>query len=349
MQGQPSGEAFIQMDSEEAAHASAQQKHNKYMMFGKKYRYIEVFQCSGDDMNLVLNGGLHSPATATKSPLLSPGMLPQTQQATQSLPSPGIPMSVPPPLTLSIPPQNAALLAQQQAQFIAQQSLLARQQAAAAANAAAVAAANHSVSSANDQSQFYLPNFALLPSPTGVHTNSAHLLQQTSTHNATNAGVNSNPHAQYIFMQRPTMHQFNSQFNQIGQMIPMGFVPHQYNQTLQLFSPHALALQPKTPHQPHHHPQTAHHHGTLPQSQHHTGQQPLLSSPLAATSAHHYQLPAAAANSFMQAASIKRSYESAFQQDHTSSAVTAANVSAPKRFLTRHPASLYSPFYPPNL
>ncbi|CAO1383800.1 unnamed protein product [Diamesa hyperborea] len=56
-QGQFNGEAFIQMDSETAALASAQQKHHKHMMFGKKQRYIEVFQCSGEDMNMVLNGG----------------------------------------------------------------------------------------------------------------------------------------------------------------------------------------------------------------------------------------------------------------------------------------------------
>ncbi|XP_016996608.2 RNA-binding protein fusilli isoform X4 [Drosophila takahashii] len=60
-QGQPSGEAFIQMDQEESARLCAQRRHNHYMMFGKKYRYIEVFQCSGDDMNMVLNGGLASP------------------------------------------------------------------------------------------------------------------------------------------------------------------------------------------------------------------------------------------------------------------------------------------------
>ncbi|XP_039957387.1 RNA-binding protein fusilli isoform X1 [Bactrocera tryoni] len=86
-QGQPSGEAFIQMDSEESARLCAQRKHNQFMMFGKKYRYIEVFQCSGDDMNMVLNGGLQSPISATPHPhlsaaakqssLLSPGMLPQ--------------------------------------------------------------------------------------------------------------------------------------------------------------------------------------------------------------------------------------------------------------------------------
>ncbi|XP_057327455.1 RNA-binding protein fusilli isoform X2 [Microplitis mediator] len=55
-QGQPSGEAFIQMDSESSAFACASQRHHRYMIFGKKQRYIEVFQCSGDDMNLVLTG-----------------------------------------------------------------------------------------------------------------------------------------------------------------------------------------------------------------------------------------------------------------------------------------------------
>lgn len=72
-QGQFNGEAFIQMDSEAAAYQSAQQKHHKNMMFGKKQRYIEVFQCSGDDMNMVLNGGFQQPNNISKPPLLSPG------------------------------------------------------------------------------------------------------------------------------------------------------------------------------------------------------------------------------------------------------------------------------------
>lgn len=41
-QGHPSGEAFIQMDSEASAFLCAQQKHHRYMTFGKKQRYIEV-------------------------------------------------------------------------------------------------------------------------------------------------------------------------------------------------------------------------------------------------------------------------------------------------------------------
>ncbi|PSN35277.1 RNA-binding protein fusilli [Blattella germanica] len=77
-QGQPSGEAFIQMDSEQSAYHSAQQKHHRYMIFGKKQRYIEVFQCSGEDMNLVLTGGIPTGAVspAKAAALLSPGMLP---------------------------------------------------------------------------------------------------------------------------------------------------------------------------------------------------------------------------------------------------------------------------------
>lgn len=127
------------MDSEQSAFMAAQQKHHRYMVFGKKQRYIEVFQCSGEDMNLVLTGGIPapvSPAKATTATLLSPGML--------NLP----PTNVPPPTTpaslsatavahqisqnmvTSNPAlswDNPALYAQQQAQMIAQQSLLARQ------------------------------------------------------------------------------------------------------------------------------------------------------------------------------------------------------------------------------
>ncbi|KYN29054.1 RNA-binding protein fusilli [Trachymyrmex cornetzi] len=71
-QGQPSGEAFIQMDSEASAYACATQRHHRYMIYGKKQRYIEVFQCSGDDMNLVLTGAVTPPSTKA---LLSPGTL----------------------------------------------------------------------------------------------------------------------------------------------------------------------------------------------------------------------------------------------------------------------------------
>uniref|UniRef100_A0A182TPF5 RRM domain-containing protein n=1 Tax=Anopheles melas TaxID=34690 RepID=A0A182TPF5_9DIPT len=136
-QGQFNGEAFIQMDSETAAYQSAQQKHHKNMMFGKKQRYIEVFQCSGEDMNMVLNGGFQQPGSLSKPSLLSPGMLPTaaTQPPTQSpqtLSLSQLSLPIPPPLALSVPPPSHQLLAQQQAQYIAQQNLLARQAAAAA-------------------------------------------------------------------------------------------------------------------------------------------------------------------------------------------------------------------------
>jgi epithelial splicing regulatory protein 1/2 len=79
-QGHPSGEAFIQLDSEQAAAAAASDRHNKYMQIGKKQRYIEVFQCSADDMNLVLTGPsalptslLPAAAACHARPMISPG------------------------------------------------------------------------------------------------------------------------------------------------------------------------------------------------------------------------------------------------------------------------------------
>jgi len=128
-QGQPSGEAFIQMDSEASSFGAANQRHHRYMVFGKKQRYIEVFQCSGEDMSMVLTGGVGGPpAPAVKSPLISPGMLhvPTSQHhipgITQVLHDPSsllgrLPhqhLAMPPPLILGHPGQmqiqNANLL-----------------------------------------------------------------------------------------------------------------------------------------------------------------------------------------------------------------------------------------------
>ncbi|KRZ68462.1 Epithelial splicing regulatory protein 2 [Trichinella papuae] len=84
-QGNPSGEAFIQMDSDIAAATTAADRHNKYMHTGKKQRYIEVFQCSADDMNLVLAGPAPVP-----SPLMpSAAAAIAANQARPTLPSPG--------------------------------------------------------------------------------------------------------------------------------------------------------------------------------------------------------------------------------------------------------------------
>uniref|UniRef100_A0A803YPR8 Epithelial splicing regulatory protein 1 n=1 Tax=Meleagris gallopavo TaxID=9103 RepID=A0A803YPR8_MELGA len=52
-QGRPSGDAFIQMKSADRAFLAAQKCHKKTM----KDRYIEVFQCSAEEMNFVLMGG----------------------------------------------------------------------------------------------------------------------------------------------------------------------------------------------------------------------------------------------------------------------------------------------------
>ena len=66
------------MDSEASAFGASNNKHHLYMVFGKKKRYIEVFQCSGEDMNVVLTGnaGGASGGKPQQPPLLSPGMLP---------------------------------------------------------------------------------------------------------------------------------------------------------------------------------------------------------------------------------------------------------------------------------
>lgn len=166
------------MDSESSAQASAAQKHHKHMMFGKKQRYIEVFQCSGDDMNMVLNGGYQQQQIPSKP--LSAGMLPSTTTRPQQ--AQPLQISIPPSLTLPIPQtvisssstnsganpiSQSSLIAQQQQQtahFIAQQSLMARQQAAAAA--AQLQAAQQQ----SDQMAFLNQNYGFLQSPAaGMH------------------------------------------------------------------------------------------------------------------------------------------------------------------------------------
>lgn len=65
-QGQPSGEAIIQMSSCGAAQA-AQECHRKVMTVGKKQRYIEVIQSSIDDTNLMLGMGIQHGRSALLS------------------------------------------------------------------------------------------------------------------------------------------------------------------------------------------------------------------------------------------------------------------------------------------
>ena len=59
------------MDSPDAAEGSAVKRHRQFIIMGNKKRYIEVIQCSGEDMNLVLTSGI--------SPNLPSSALPQPQ------------------------------------------------------------------------------------------------------------------------------------------------------------------------------------------------------------------------------------------------------------------------------
>uniref|UniRef100_A0A672TKA0 Epithelial splicing regulatory protein 2 n=1 Tax=Strigops habroptila TaxID=2489341 RepID=A0A672TKA0_STRHB len=67
-QGRPSGDAFIQMKSADKAFMVAQKCHKKMM----KDRYVEVFQCSGEEMNFVLMGGTLNRSGLSPPPCLSP-------------------------------------------------------------------------------------------------------------------------------------------------------------------------------------------------------------------------------------------------------------------------------------
>ncbi|KAJ6221034.1 hypothetical protein RDWZM_006846 [Blomia tropicalis] len=102
-QGQPSGEAFIQMDSEQSAALASQQRHHRYMIFGKKQRYIEVFQCSVDDMNLT--GGIQSqrPLLSSAGTLLTSPFPPFPYGHVAHT---GAPNAVPPPAPHSVLPIN---------------------------------------------------------------------------------------------------------------------------------------------------------------------------------------------------------------------------------------------------
>lgn len=160
-------------------------KHHKHMLFGKKQRYIEVFQCSGDDMNLVLQGGYQQFQTASAINAKHPsGMLPSSRP--QQSPVQPLQVSIPPPLSIPLSISQAVLPTavatstnhssasvagggnqtstssliahqQQQAHFIAHQNLMARQQAAAIAQLQA----QHQAAS---DPMAFLQNYGFLPS-----------------------------------------------------------------------------------------------------------------------------------------------------------------------------------------
>ena len=224
------------MDSESAAQASAQQKHHKHMMFGKKQRYIEVFQCSGDDMNLVLNGGYQQfPSPPAIAKPLPSGMLPLPSRPQTSTVQP-LQVSIPPPLSIpiSIPqaaipqapsstnhananvasvvaanssnqnPSSLIAQQQQQAHFIAHQNLLARQQAAAAA------AQMQAVQQQAPESLAFLPNFGFLQSPAAAGSPSTALNASAVNPYAFPLGPQISA-PQFFYVPRP--------------MLPMGLMP----------------------------------------------------------------------------------------------------------------------------
>jgi epithelial splicing regulatory protein 1/2 len=123
------------MDSEHSAFAAAQMRHHRFMVFGKKQRYIEVFQCSGEHMKHVLFGGLptaQTPLSPVGKPLLSPGML----NTTTLLPTPAA--------------NSAALTA-------AAAAAAASMPPNAGAHAAAAAAANHQAAAAHAHAAALMP------------------------------------------------------------------------------------------------------------------------------------------------------------------------------------------------
>ncbi|XP_008309106.1 epithelial splicing regulatory protein 2 isoform X2 [Cynoglossus semilaevis] len=76
-QGRPSGDAFIQMKSSDKAFMVAQKCHKKTM----KDRYVEVFQCSTEEMSIVLMGGTLNRSGLSPPPCKLPCLSPPTAYA----------------------------------------------------------------------------------------------------------------------------------------------------------------------------------------------------------------------------------------------------------------------------
>jgi hypothetical protein len=97
------------MSGEAAAFTAAQQRHHHNMCVnGKKQRYIEVFQCSGEDMNHVLTGGTSVGAASVSSASLVTSVLsPSKTTNTTASASSGINGLLPPGM-LTLPTSQAA-------------------------------------------------------------------------------------------------------------------------------------------------------------------------------------------------------------------------------------------------
>ncbi|KAK1891110.1 Epithelial splicing regulatory protein 2 [Dissostichus eleginoides] len=82
-QGRPSGDAFIQMKSPDKSFMVAQKCHKKTM----KDRYVEVFQCSTEEMSIVLMGGTLNRSGLSPPPCKLPCLSPPTAYAFPTPPS----------------------------------------------------------------------------------------------------------------------------------------------------------------------------------------------------------------------------------------------------------------------
>ncbi|CAF4016969.1 unnamed protein product [Rotaria sordida] len=107
--GQPSGEAFIQMNSEGASFNAATHKNNRYMFYNGKKRYIEVLQCSGEDMNHILLGLVPSNLIPTN---VQPQTIYSSHRTTSVLPLSTLQPQMYPstiPISLTTPSQSSTI------------------------------------------------------------------------------------------------------------------------------------------------------------------------------------------------------------------------------------------------
>ncbi|XP_060643895.2 epithelial splicing regulatory protein 2 isoform X2 [Anolis sagrei] len=142
-QGRASGDAFIQMKSSDRAYLVAQKCHKKMM----KDRYVEVFQCSGEEMNFVLMGGTLNRSGLSPPPCKLPCLSPPGYAAFQT--------------AAAVIPADAAIY---QSQALLPQTRT--HQASAAAAAAAAAVASPAVAYYPTQAaQLYMNYTAYYPSP----------------------------------------------------------------------------------------------------------------------------------------------------------------------------------------
>ena len=81
------------MDSEYAAELASTTKTKKLYIISGAKRYIEAFQCCGEDMNVALNCGLSPPSPAAAAAALTPA-IPQSLSVVSCIPS--SPMVLPP-------------------------------------------------------------------------------------------------------------------------------------------------------------------------------------------------------------------------------------------------------------